>query len=79
VNKSQRRQLDAIKEILLAAYFPEQLATDQTAICLIALTDRRRREGLLSGKTCLREGARIRNILDFARLDLKKPVAENTR
>lgn len=81
MNKSQRRQLDAIKEILLAAHFPKQFATDQTAICLLALTDRTRRKGkgLLPGKTCLREGARIRNILDFARSELKKPVAENTR
>jgi hypothetical protein len=33
----------------------------------------------LPGKKCLRDGARIRNILDFARRDLRKPAAENTR
>jgi hypothetical protein len=37
------------------------------------------RGDLLPGKTTLRDGARIRNILDFAREDLDKPVAENTR
>jgi len=79
VNNTQRQRLAAIQEILGAVHFPERWITDQTAICLAALVDRAPRQGLLPGKTCLRDGARIRNILDFARHDLRKPVAENTR
>lgn len=79
MNDSQRKRLVAIKEILQAVHFLEKWITDQTAICLCALVDRAPRSGLLPGKTCLRDGARIRNILDFARRDLRKPVAENTR
>jgi hypothetical protein len=79
VNQAQRKQLDAIKDILRAVHFPERWITDQTAICLRALIDRTPRLDLLPGKTSLRDGARIRNILDFARYDLNKPVAENTR
>jgi hypothetical protein len=79
MNARQRERLDAIQEILRAVHLPERWITDQTAICLYALVDRTPRQGLLPGKTCLRDGARIRNILDFARRDLRKPVAENTR
>jgi adenine-specific DNA-methyltransferase len=79
MNTAQRKRLDNIKQTLRAVHFPEQWITDQTAICLYALIDRRPRRGLLPGKTSLRDGARIRNILDFARRDLNKPVAENTR
>jgi len=75
----QRQRLVAIREILGAVHFPERWITDQTAICLAALVDRTPRQGLLPGRACLRDGARIRNILDFARRDLRKPVAENTR
>lgn len=79
MNTAQRKRLDTIQEILRAVHFPERWITDQTAICLCALVNRTPRSGLLPGKACLRDGARIRNILDFARRDLRKPVAENTR
>lgn len=79
MNKTQRKRLDAIRKVLQVVHFPERWITDQTAICLYALVDRKPRKGLLPGKSCLRDGARIRNILDFARHDLNKPVAENTR
>lgn len=79
MNSIQRKRLDAIQEILRTVHFPKRWITNQTAICLYALVDRTLRKGLLPGKTCLRDGARIRNILDFARHDLRKPVAENTR
>jgi hypothetical protein len=79
VNNAQRQRLAAIQEVLEAVHFPTRWITDQTAICLAALVDRTPRQWLLPGKTCLRDGARIRNILDFARRDLRKPVAENTR
>jgi hypothetical protein len=79
VNITQRKHLEAIKDILRSVHFPDKWTTDQTAICLWALVDRAPRKGLLPGKSCLRDGARIRNILDFARHDLRKPVAENTR
>ena len=79
MNARQRKRLDAIKEVLKAVQFPVGFITDQTAICLYALMDVRPREGLLPDKTCLRDGARIRNILDFKRRELGEPVAENTR
>ena len=79
MNTAQRKRLDTVQEILRAVHFPERWITDQTAICLCALVNRTPRSGLLPGKACLRDGARIRNILDFARRDLRKPVAENTR
>ncbi len=79
MNSTQRQRLAVIQEILGTVHFPARWITDQTAICLAALVDRTPRQGLLPGKTCLRDGARIRNILDFSRRDLRKPVAENTR
>ncbi|KAF6563420.1 hypothetical protein G9G63_14615 [Paenibacillus sp. EKM202P] len=67
------------KEILQRVGFPEQNCTDTTAICVIALQDRKPRQGLILGHQCLAEGARITDILEFARNDLGKNYAENTR
>lgn len=53
--------------------------TEQTAICLMALTDKTERNGLLPGHKNLTDGARIHDILNFARDVIGKKVAENTR
>jgi adenine-specific DNA-methyltransferase len=80
MNQPQRAEIDAIKDILAQVEsFPKRRVTDQTAICILALLDTAPRAGLLPGKRSLKEGARIRNILDFKRNVLREPVAENTR
>ncbi len=73
------RKIESIKRLLRTLNFSEKFVTSQTAICLLALSDGKRREGLLPGKFVLTEGARIHDILEFARSDLGIPVAENTR
>ncbi len=74
-----RRRLDSIKKLLRDLNFPGKFVTNQTAVCLLALNDGQKRVGLLSGKTALRDGGRIHDILEFARHDLGIRVAENTR
>ncbi len=73
------RKVESIKRLLRTLNFPEGFVTSQTAICLLALSDGRKRSGLLPGKVALKDGARIHDILEFARTDLGIPVAENTR
>lgn len=79
---SARRPGQRIEETrarLLQMDLPERLVTEQTAICLLALLDVTTRAGLLPGMSSLSEGARIHDILEFARTDLHRQVAENTR
>lgn len=58
---------------------PTPFCTRQTGICLYALLDDRPRRGLLPGKRTLADGARVHDILQFARVELGMRVAENTR
>ncbi len=71
--------IDEIKEILEKINFPQKYVSEQTAICVIALMDKTERRGLLPGHKSLSEGARIHDILNYARDDVRKKVAENTR
>ncbi|KAF6558336.1 hypothetical protein G9G63_25755 [Paenibacillus sp. EKM202P] len=71
--------MEIVKEILKKVGFPEQNCTDTTAICVLALQDQTPRKGLILGHKSLSEGARITDILEFARNDLNKNYAENTR
>ncbi|MBI4536958.1 MAG: hypothetical protein HY712_03250 [candidate division NC10 bacterium] len=73
------RKLEKLKPVMLRLGLSKRYASRQTAICLLALSDARERPGLLSGKVALRDGARIHDILEFARHDLGIRVAENTR
>ena len=59
--------------------FPRRFISDQTAICLNALADKTERTGLLPTHKNLAYGARIHDILNFARDLIGKRVAENTR
>ncbi len=59
--------------------FPNDFNNEQTAICVLAMMDTQPRKGLLRHCTCLRDGARIHDIIAFARRDLKRRYAENTR
>lgn len=68
-----------VKTLLKALNFPKRYITDQTAICILALNDDKPRSGLLAGHKSLSEGARIHDILNYARHTLGKSVAENTR
>jgi hypothetical protein len=71
--------LAEIKALLAALNFPERRITDQTAACILALADNSPRAGLLPGHRYLSAGARVHDILNFVRLELGHPVAENTR
>lgn len=71
--------IESIKELLRELGFPQGLISDQTALTILALVDRKPRTGLLPGHSCLADGARIHDILDFVRLDFGRKVAENTR
>lgn len=71
--------IDGIKSILEKLDFPKRFITEQTAICIKAMFDKTEREGLLVGHKSLSEGARIHDILNYARDVISKQVAENTR
>ena len=71
--------LEKIKEVLHKLNFPEKYISDQTAICVQAMLDETERKGLLPGHKTLSEGARIHDILNYARNVIGKSVAENTR
>lgn len=71
--------LDEIKAILKEINLPKKFISEQTAICIKALIDKTKREGLLPGHHNLNDGARIHDILNFARHVIGKKVAENTR
>lgn len=71
--------LEWIQQFLQVVGFPERRNTRQTAVCIYALLDTGPRPDLVMGKKCLNEGARIHDILEFARQELGIPVAENTR
>ncbi len=71
--------IEQIKIILEKLNFPKRFISDQTAICVLAMMDTVGRKGLLKGHKTLSDGARIHDILDFARHVLDKKVAENTR
>ncbi|ODS32949.1 MAG: putative endonuclease [Candidatus Scalindua rubra] len=68
--------IDEIKSILGKLDFPNRYVTDQTAICIKALIDKTERKGLLAGHKNLSEGARIHDILNFARSVISKQVAK---
>lgn len=70
---------ESIKEVLQEIGFPDTFTSDQTALTILALADRKPRTGLLPGHTCLADGARIHDILEFVRSDFGRKVAENTR
>jgi len=71
--------VDEIKALLQALNFPARRITEQTAFCILALSDNTPRQGLLAGHDCLADGARIHDILNFVRQEIGRPVAENTR
>ncbi len=71
--------IKAINSLLKKLDFPEDFNNEQTAICLLAMMDTKPREGLLNHCKCLRDGARIHDIIAFAKSDLRKKYAENTR
>ncbi|MBM3224272.1 MAG: hypothetical protein FJZ47_10765 [Candidatus Tectomicrobia bacterium] len=71
--------LDEVKVLLCQLGLDRRLSTEQSAICVLALADGIEREGLLPGKKRLRDGARIHDIIEFARHACGKEVAENTR
>lgn len=74
-----RLDLAEVKVLLQQLGLDRKLITDQSAICVLALADGAERPGLLPGKRRLRDGARIHDIIEFARQECGKEVAENTR
>jgi len=79
VKREAEKTLEQIREFLKRIQFPERRNTGQTAVCIYALLDTKPRKGLLPEKSSLNDGARIHDILEFARRELKIRVAENTR
>lgn len=79
VKRKHQQALERIQAILPALGVARRVCTRQTAICLYGLLDTKRRNGLLAGKEALADGARIHDILQFARIELGIRVAENTR
>ncbi|MCF6154466.1 MAG: hypothetical protein E3K36_04270 [Candidatus Brocadia sp.] len=71
--------IQEIKTILEKLNFPQRFVSEQTVVCIMALTDKTERKELLPDHKSLSEGARIHDILNFAREELGKQVAENTR
>jgi hypothetical protein len=71
--------LDEVRVLLPQLGLDRRLITEQSAICVLALADGAERDGLLPGKKRLRDGARIHDIIEFARHECGKEVAENTR
>ncbi|GAB62563.1 MAG: hypothetical protein DWB56_00400 [Candidatus Jettenia sp.] len=71
--------IQEIKTVLEKINFPHRFVSEQTAVCIMALSDKTERKGLLADHKSLCEGARIHDILNFARNELGKQVAENTR
>lgn len=69
--------IDESKEILKDLYFDN--VSNLTAICIIALNDDTKRDGLILGYEQLSQGARVTYILSFSKNDLNRPYAENTR
>jgi hypothetical protein len=74
-----RLDVDEVKVLLHQLGLERKLLTEQSAICVLALADGVERAGLLAGKKRLRDGARIHDIIEFARQECGKEVAENTR
>ena len=71
--------IKTIHSLLKKLDFPEDFNNEQTAICILAMMDTKPREGLLNHCKCLRDGARIHDIIAFAKRDLRIKYAENTR
>ncbi len=71
--------IEEVRKLLLELGFPASFISDQTALTILALADQKPRSGLLPGHTCLADGARIHDILEFVRTDFERRVAENTR
>lgn len=71
--------LEEVKVLLHQLGLERKLITEQSAICVLALADGAERLGLLPGKKRLRDGARIHDIIEFARHECGREVAENTR
>lgn len=78
-DEDARLELDEARMLLQQLGLDRKLVTEQSAICVLALADGVEREGLLPGKKRLRDGARIHDIMAFARQECGKEVAENTR
>lgn len=71
--------VNQVRKMLDELCFPARFNTAQTAHCVLAMADNKPRNGLVLGHKSLREGARIHDMIDFARTELGKRYAENTR
>lgn len=71
--------LKTIQALLGKLDFSQDFNTEQTAICVLAMMDVKHRKDLLNHCKCLRDGARIHDIIAFAWSDRKRRYAENTR
>ena len=74
-----KKKIALVQDTLRQLRFPERFNTEQTAHCVLAMADCAPRDSLVLGHTALREGARIHDMIEFARAELGKDYAENTR
>lgn len=66
-----------VKEILKKLKLEERFNTDQTAICILIMLDKKKRKDLLFNT--LNDGVRIHDIIKYSDILLSKKYAENTR
>ena len=78
-SRTVQKKIAVVQDILRKLRFPDRFNTDQTAHCVLAMADASPRERLVLGHTTLREGARIHDMIEFARAELGRNYAENTR
>jgi len=78
-SRTVKKKIALVQDILRQLRFPDRFNTEQTAHCVLAMADGKPRERLVLGHATLREGARIHDMIEFARAEIGKDYAENTR
>lgn len=78
-SRAVKKKIALVQDTLRQLRFPGRFNTDQTAHCVLAMADDKPRKGLVLGHATLRSGARIHDMIGFARAKLGKNYAENTR
>lgn len=78
-SRTIKKKIAVVQDILRQLRFPDRFNSEQTAHCALAMADGKPRDGLVLGHRTLREGARIHDMIEFARAELGRDYAENTR
>ncbi|MFT5874830.1 MAG: hypothetical protein ACI8WT_003808 [Clostridium sp.] len=74
------RDLSATATVLQEIGFPYKNITDLTLVCISALMDKTPRTNLIRGKSCLHDGVRVTDIIEYANTTFEDvSYRENTR